>query len=113
MSNRTYVCFECRTTERVPIARLTRDCRICHAPAEHVYYRFRIPTRDDDKGWRELRQRVREVNDRIKAGAVASLRGKVERYSRILASARPRRQPKLRREMEAAQELLSKFERWP
>ncbi len=97
----------------MPVTRLTRDCRICHAPAEHVYYKFRIPTRDDDKAWRELKQRVREVNDRMKARAVEALRAKVDRYSRVIPSATPGRQPKLRREMEAAQEKLRKWERWP
>jgi len=27
VSNATYVCFDCRTTERTPASRITRNCR--------------------------------------------------------------------------------------
>jgi hypothetical protein len=107
------VCFDCRTTERVPISRLTRDCRKCHAPAEHVYYKFRIPARDDDKAWSELKWRVREVNDRIKAGALRHLRAESDRYLRMLRSAPTKRLKSLQRRLRQIDEKLRKWERWP
>lgn len=61
MSNRTHVCFECRTTERVPVSRIIRICRRCRKHAEHVFYKFKIPRRNDDAGWQELQSKARTL----------------------------------------------------
>lgn len=112
MSKRTFVCFTCRTTDRVPLPRRTRDCRICHAPAEHVYYKFRIPRRDDDTGWSELQDKVRDVNAKIKARAVAKLTADAERYTRLLASQPADRQSAVRHKLREIQTALAEWERW-
>lgn len=108
MSNRTFVCFACRTTERVPLSRLTRNCRVCRAPAEHVYYKFAIPPKDDDKSWQELLRKVREVNDQIKANLLRYWRPKAERYARI-----PNKRAVVRRRLRELNEKIAKLERWP
>ena len=112
MSNRTFACFTCRTTERVSFARITRTCRKCHAPAEHVYYKFRIPRADDDRGWQELMQRVREVNDRIKTRTLAWLRQRAAAYVRNVESAPAHRQKRLRRHLRAIESAIAEWEQW-
>lgn len=112
MSSRTFVCFSCRTTDRVPSPRVTRDCRICHAPAEHVYYKFRIPRADDDEGWLELKRKVREVNVKIKARSVAKLTSDAERYARLLASQPEERRAGSRHKLREIQRALAEWERW-
>jgi hypothetical protein len=112
MSNRTFVCFTCRTTERVPIARLTRKCRKCHAPAEHVYYKFRIPRADDDKGWSDLMQRVREVNRTIREGALKHFRSRAERYARALKGQPEKRTKAAEARLREIEEKIRKYEQW-
>ena len=107
MSKRTYVCFPCRTTERVPYERATRNCRKCHAPAEHVYYKFRIPRADDDRGWADLMQKVRDVNRVIKERALERLRSEAERYARI-----PDRNGKAAARLRDLQEKIQQLEQW-
>ncbi len=110
MSNRTFVCFTCRTTDRVPFPRLTRDCRICHLPSEHVYYKFRIPRSNDDDGWRDLQEKVRETNGKIKARAVAKLRADAARYERLLALSPAARG--IRQKLRDIAAALDTWERW-
>jgi hypothetical protein len=114
MSNRTYVCFTCRTTERVPLARVTRRCRKCRAPSEHVYHKFRIPRADDDTGWSELMRKVREVNDVLKTDMVRRLRERAEKYERQLAAARADdpRSIRLKAHLRELQERLAEWETW-
>jgi hypothetical protein len=112
MNNRTFVCFACRTTERVPVARLTRNCRKCHAPAEHVYYKFHIPRRTDNRGWSELIQKVRKFNDAIKTRVVRYLTAEAERCRNALIAAPENRRTDLRRMLREAEETLLKWEQW-
>ena len=112
MSKRTFVCFTCRTTERVPIARVTRQCRKCHAPAEHVYYKFRIPRADDDKGWSDLMQKVRDVNRTIKDRALRRLRSEAERYSRSLTSQPAHRSRAIQAKLRELEQKIGKLEQW-
>ena len=112
MSSRTYVCFDCRTTERVPLARLTRDCRICRKPAEHVYFKLRVPRADDDDGWRTLMVAAREINTEMKARALALLRRKVADYVRVLETAPPHRRSTAQRHLREANERIAQWERW-
>ena len=113
MSNRTFVCFACRTTERVSLSRFTRNCRKCRAVAEHVYYKFRIPPADDDKGWADLRVKVRSVNDQIKKYALQRLNAKAERYTRIVATMSEPRAKKIRRWLREVQDDIRTYEQWP
>jgi hypothetical protein len=110
MSKRTFVCFECRTTDRVPIDRLTRKCRKCHAPAEHVYYKFRIPRAEDDAGWADLMQKVRDVNRRIRDNALRHYLAEVERYSRVL-SEKPASRTILAK-LRVVEDKVRRFEEW-
>lgn len=113
MSKRTYVCFACRTTERVPMARITRRCRKCGARAEHVYYKFRIPRRDDDRGWEMLRVRVREVNNIIKSRALDRLSRRKTRAEGALATAKKANsRKKARQRLRLIHEKLRRWESW-
>jgi len=61
MSNRTYVCIECRTSMRAPSScGLKTDfrCRSCSGEVFEVSHRWRIPKRGDDKEWEMLRKKV-------------------------------------------------------
>ena len=96
MSKRTYVCFDCRTTERVPLGRISRNCRRCRKQAEHVFYKFKIPQRTDNAAWQELQTKVRAFNHRAKANALVRLRQERTRLERILAEV-PESKPERRR----------------
>src|SRR5215467_335871 len=107
---RTFVCFTCRTTERVPVGRLTRRCRKCRAPAEYVYYKFRIPRVKDDKGWRALMQSVRELNRAIATRALHWLRARADRYARALPSQPPHRRRTFERLLRDVEEEIRAYE---
>ena len=113
MSKRTFVCFACRTTDRVSLfARVSRRCRKCRATAEHVYYKFRIPPADDDAGWAELMQKVRKVNDAIKANSLKYYRAKAERHARSLATLPEWRAKKARAQLREVEALIRQYEEW-
>jgi len=99
VSSRTYVCFDCRTTERVLAARIARSCR---KPAHHVYYKFKVSSRADDSGWTKLEGRVRPVNIEIQTHALARLRKRRAQLERILSSGTKKselKQKQLRRQL--------------
>ena len=112
MSNRTYVCFDCRTTERVPVQRITRNCRKCRKPAHHVFYKFRIPTRSDDGGWRILESRVRPMNLEWQARALALIRERTARLERQLATAPARHEARRKVLSRRLRALKAKSEEW-
>lgn len=106
----TFVCFECRTTERQPFSRITRNCRVCRRPAEYVYWKLRIPKKDDDKGWIELARRTRANNDKIKKRMLTWEQAREARYERMLANTRD---PERRRRLESAlRNIRGKIARW-
>lgn len=58
MSNRTFVCLECKTSRRAPAVygkphRLR--CSVCSSGLTELPWERRIPTKKDDEGWQELR----------------------------------------------------------
>ncbi len=92
MSNRTYVCFDCRTTERVPALRIARNCRKCHKPAEHVFYKFKIPKRGDNTGWAILQKKVRPLNLEIQTKVLFRMRAERARLERVLSQTPPEKE---------------------
>ena len=113
MSNRTFVCFNCRTTERVPIyRRLTRNCRKCRGQAEHVYYKFKIPKRDDTRGWRELEGKVRVFNRAEKNRELPRLRQEQTQLERLLAETPQTRQTRLKALRTKLKVIKGKIEEW-
>ncbi len=85
MSNHTYVCFDCRTTERVPHQRISRNCRKCRKAAHYVYYKFAIPKRDDSLGWNELESKVRPMNKKTLSQVMIRLANEREQLERVLS----------------------------
>ena len=115
MRNRTYVCFECRTTERVSASRITRICRKCRKQAEHVYYKFKIPPRDDDAGWQALQTKVRTLNREAKSNMLSRLRQERTKLQRLLADVPESRQDRLRSlrfKLKSVNEKLDKWSLW-
>lgn len=115
MNNRTYVCFTCRTTARVTVGRITQVCRQCRAPAEHVYYKFKIPRRGDDAGWEELQMKVRADNRTLKSTALARLRQERAKRERLLGEtpqSQPARQRSLRFKLKTVQKEAEQWSTW-
>jgi hypothetical protein len=112
MRNRTYVCFECRTTERVSASRITRICRKCRKQAEHVYYKFKIPRRDDDAGWQELQSKVRTLNRQAKSNMLSRLGQERTKLQRLLAEVPESKQDRLRSLRFKLKSVNKKPEEW-
>ena len=61
MSNRTYICIKCRVAKRAPAEYgLNTDyrCSQCQQELWELEWRWRIPKKTDDKGWKELEEKV-------------------------------------------------------
>ena len=61
MSNRTYICLPCRTSRRAEAAyglKTELRCAQCGDSLWELEWRWRIPQKNDDKGWRELEEKV-------------------------------------------------------
>lgn len=112
MSSRTFVCFDCRTTERVPASRIARLCRKCRKPAHHVYYKFKIPGRTDDRGWVVLESRVRPMNIEIQTRAMARLRDRRAKLERMLAGGAPKSELKQKQLKRQLRDLESESREW-
>ncbi len=76
MSNRTYVCLECRTAKRAEAAYgMTTGfkCPQCRLALHELPWRWRIPKKSDSAGWKALRRIVSDTDrigasHRLKAG---------------------------------------------
>jgi hypothetical protein len=113
VNNRTFVCFACRTTERDSSLRITRKCRKCRRLAERVYYKFRIPAADDDRGWDELMQKVRVFNREARAGALkwlAEQRVRCESKLGRLKASQIRKRRELNTRLRELQERMAEWE---
>ena len=61
MSNRTYICIPCRTSRRAEAAfglNANLRCSQCGGRLWELEWRWRIPRKQNDKGWRELEAKV-------------------------------------------------------
>ncbi len=61
MSNRTYICTDCRYSKRADASYgLNHDlrCPECQQPLHELEWRWRIPKKNDEKGWKELSKKV-------------------------------------------------------
>ena len=64
MSNRTYVCLDCRTAKRAPAAygRNTEyRCSQCRGPLHELPWRWRIPKKRSNAEWKQLGEMVIEA----------------------------------------------------
>src|SRR5262245_47622783 len=64
MSNRTYVCLDCRTAKRADAAYgavTDYRCTQCQKSLVELPWRRRIPKRDDDREWDKLAALVAEL----------------------------------------------------
>ena len=77
MSNRTYICVECRTAKRAEAAgglKTDLRCSSCGGPLWELSHRWRIPKKADKKGWEELAEIV--AQSRPARDAFIKARGK-------------------------------------
>ena len=67
MSSRSYICTSCRTARRAEAAYGLESrlrCSGCGGPLWELEWRWRIPRKNDDKGWKELETKVaRDARD--------------------------------------------------
>ena len=65
MSNRTYICIECRTAKRADAAyglNTKMRCSQCRKSLFELPWRWRIPGNADDSGWKALSKFVAEID---------------------------------------------------
>ena len=63
MSNRTYICIDCHTARRAEAAywlSTALRCANCRGPLWELSRKWRIPKKDDRKGWEELKEIIRQ-----------------------------------------------------
>ena len=61
MSNRTWVCFDCRRSDRMPLgAPDSAACAQCRGPMRCVGMKIRIPAKTAKAAWEKLRTRIAE-----------------------------------------------------
>ncbi|MEQ1933343.1 MAG: hypothetical protein ABL962_05620 [Fimbriimonadaceae bacterium] len=61
MSARTYICLPCRWSRRAEAAyglNTNLRCPTCSGPLWELEWRWRIPRKTNDKGWKELETKV-------------------------------------------------------
>ncbi|MDD4872076.1 MAG: hypothetical protein PHR77_16080 [Kiritimatiellae bacterium] len=61
MSKRSYICTKCRTSRRAESSggvNTSLRCGLCRGPLWELEWRWRIPKKTDDKGWKELERKV-------------------------------------------------------
>ena len=64
MSNRTYICLDCRTAKRAEAAYgLNTDyrCSQCRGRLHELPWRWRIPKKSNNSEWKKLREMVLEI----------------------------------------------------
>ena len=64
MSNRTYICVECRTSKRAEAAgglETPLRCSSCGGGLWELSHKWRIPKKTDDKAWHELKAIVTDA----------------------------------------------------
>jgi hypothetical protein len=96
-------------------SRIALRCRKCGKPAEHVYYRFRIPKRDDANGWIELLRKVRPFNRSVADANLDRLskeRLRVEHQLETCGANREARMKALRFKLRTIDKELTDWRSW-
>jgi len=94
MSNRTYICLDCRTAKRAIAAYWRKTdfrCPQCQKPLAELPWRRRIPKKDDDRGWKELERIVFQMQRDILPRLHAMGTVEVEKIDRKIASLKMQR----------------------
>lgn len=90
MSNRTYICVACRTTARrqarYGVNAVSVRCPECQTEMWSLCWRWRIPRKTDDFGWRELAEKV-SSDSQARAGFEDTLTRKIEDLVRQVGEA--------------------------
>ena len=98
MSNRTYICVECRTAKRAEAAgglKTELRCSSCGGALWELSHRWRIPKKTDKKAWAELAEIV--AQSRPQREAFIKRRGedklaKIDREIEDFSSRKPSKQ---------------------
>ena len=65
MSNRTYICIECRTSKRAEAAyglNTNFRCSVCQNFLYELPWDWRIPKRNNEKEWQSLKEMVEDLS---------------------------------------------------
>jgi hypothetical protein len=97
MSSRTYICVPCRWSRRgLAAGGLNTDyrCPSCHKALWELEWRWRIPRKSNDKGWKELAAKVKQdsailIPRRKRAGEI-----KVAKVNQLIAQVENQRSSK-------------------
>ena len=97
MSSRTYICIPCRTSRRAEAAYGLESglrCSHCGGPLWELEWRWRIPRKSDDRGWRALKAKVaRDTREwlprrqKLAEGWLAEIDRQIRHVERQVASA--------------------------
>ena len=90
MSNRTYICVACRTAARrqarYGVNVVSVRCPECQTEMWSLCWRWRIPRKTDDSGWRELAEKVGS-DSQARAGFEVMLTRNIEDLERQVGEA--------------------------
>jgi|GEM_PF-424876 len=89
-SHHSWVCFDCRLAIRRPKdTPVGPRCSACGADCVCIGYKIEIPRKVDVKGWKKLKERLRnsalEAMDRARVGRVRAQHGKEQRIKTLKA----------------------------
>jgi hypothetical protein len=91
MSNRTYVCLDCKTARRAEAAYgLVHDlrCSLCSQSLTELPWRRRVPSKDDKKGWKELAVLLAQQEKEWLSKRNAMGKAKLEKLDKQISSSR-------------------------
>jgi hypothetical protein len=118
MSNRTYICIPCRTARRAEAAygfATNLRCSQCGGPLLELEWRWRIPRKQDDQGWRALKEKVsRDYSPiwflsrrKIREEKISAIDQQIQRVQTQKSS--PTRERRLRLLQSKRRDILRKF----
>lgn len=114
MSNRTYICVECRSARRAPAAwgqETPLRCSSCGGPLWEFSAKWRIAPKSDDRAWQEMRafvQREQPVRAGQNQKKGSELLARIDRKAALLSAQNPslRRDATLKRLLRERADVL-------
>lgn len=77
-----------------------------------MYYKFKIPQKDDDAGWQELQVQIRALNRQAKSNMLSRLRQERVKLERLLAEVPQNKQDRLRSLRSKLKKVNKQMEDW-
>ncbi len=86
MPNTNFVCFKCQISKRYSSYTSAHRCHACGHQLSFSYYKFRIPTKKDNKGWIDLREKVYSFNSEARIRNSELYKKKIAKIEEIIKS---------------------------